>query len=219
LIASELISKTIAPLNTSDSGEQALTMMNIYHVKHLPVVNNVQLLGTISEDDILNNNLEEAIGSYELSLVKAYANHKDHMFEVLSAMAEQHLSVIPIIDDNEDYLGLITQGDLIQFYANSFSFTEPGSILILETTQIDYSLAEVARIVESENCSILTSFLTHDTDSEDVFLTLKINKQDIQQLISTLKRYEYKIKASFAEAEYIDGLKDRYDALMHYLSV
>lgn len=219
MIAAELISKTLAPLQTSDTGEEALTIMNIYHVKHLPIVNHEQLLGIISEDDILNNDLDEAIGSFDLKLSKAFALQQEHLFEVLSKMAEFNLTVIPVVDDLDNYQGLITQEDLLQFYANSFSFTEPGSILIVETSRIAYSLSEVARIIESENAIILSSFLTKDPETEQVYLTLKINKQDLQHIIATLKRYEYHIKASFTETEYIDGLKDRYEALMKYLSV
>lgn len=219
MIASELISKTLAPLRTSDTGEEALTIMNIYHVKHLPIVNNEQLLGVVSEDDILVNDMSEAVGSYELSLIKPYANMKDHLFEVMSMMSENKLSVIPVIDDEENYVGLITQEDLIHFYAQSFSFTEPGSIMVLETKKRDYSLAEISRIVEEESAAILSCFLSENTENESVFVTLKINKHDLQKIIASFERYDYIIKGSFTEEEYIDELKERYDSLMNYLNV
>ena len=219
MIATELVSKTLAPLRTSDTGEQALTIMNIYHVKHLPIVNNEQLLGIISEDDILQNSLTEPIGSYDLSLYNAYAHQKDHLFDIMANLAENKLTVVPVIDDDENFIGLITQEDLIHFYANSFSFKEPGGILVLEMNKREYSLADISRIVEAENASILSSFLTSNVDSPSVLVTLKINKHDLQHVIAALERYGYGIKASFMEEEYIDGLKERYDAFMKYLSV
>ena len=219
MIASELISKTLAPLRTSDTGEEALTIMNIYHVKHLPIVNNEQLLGVVSEEDVLVSDMGEAVGSYNLSLIKPFVNQKDHLFEVMSMMAENKLSVIPVIDDDENYLGLITQEDLIQFYAKSFSFTEPGSIMVLETKKRDYSLAEISRIVEEESAAILSCFLSENGDSDSVFVTLKINKQDLQKIMASFERYDYIIKGSFSEDEYIDELKERYDSLMNYLNV
>jgi CBS domain-containing protein len=219
MIASELISKTLAPLRTSDTGEEALTIMNIYHVKHLPIVNNEQLLGVVSEEDVLVSDMGEAVGSYNLSLRKPYVNQKAHLFEVMSMMAENKLSVIPVIDDDENYLGLITQEDLIQFYATSFSFAEPGSIMVLETKKRDYSLAKISRIVEEESASILSCFLSENPDSESVYVTLKINKQDLQKILASFERYDYTIKGSFSEEEYIDELKERYDSLMNYLNV
>lgn len=219
MIANELISQTVSSLRTSDLGEEAITIMNIFHVKHLPIVNNEQLLGVISEEEILGHDLNEAIGSYTLTMRKPYANAEDHMFEVMSIMAENNLTVIPVVNDKGDYIGLITQDDIIQFYAKSFSFTESGSIVVLKTRKRDYSLAEISRIIEMENAAILSSFLTHSPNSEEILVTLKLNVQDIQHIVATLERYDYTIKSTFAETEYIDSMKERFDSLMHFLNV
>lgn len=219
MIASELISTLVAPLRTSDTGEESMTMMHVYHVKHLPIVNNQILLGTISEEDILTHDLDEPIGSYGLSLIRAHVNRNDHLFEVMGRMAEYNLTAIPVVDDDENYLGLISQEELIQFYAKSFSFSEPGSILVLEMRKQDYSLAEISRIIEAENVAILSTFLTTSTDDHKVFVTVKINQQDAKRCIASLERYEYTVKASFAEESYLENLKEHYDALMHYLNV
>ena len=219
MIASELISDLLTPLMTSDTGEEALTLMSVNHIKHLPIVNDTMLLGVISEEDILSNDLNEPIGSYNLTLSQAYAYEYEHLFEVMSKMAVNNLTTIPVIDNDENYLGLITQENLLQFYASSFSFTEPGSILVLETSKRQYSLAEISRIVESENAAILSSFLTSEKDSTSVLITLKINRQDINHIIKTFQRYDYHIKGSFSEKEYVDGLRERYDSLMSYLNV
>ena len=134
-------------------------------------------------------------------------------------MAENKLNVIPVLDDDENYMGLITQEELLQFYGNSFSFKEPGSIIVLETTKRQYSLAEISSIIENENGAILSSFLTSVDDTHNILITLKVNKLDIQRITSALERYEYIIKATYTEQEYVDSLKDRYDLLMNYLDV
>lgn len=219
MIASELISQELIPLKTSDTGRAALAVMSDFYVKHLPIVNNTQLLGVISEEDILNNPMDEDVGSYQLSQIKPYVNHKEHLFEIMRTMAEHDLTVIPVVDDDGNYMGLITQNDLIQFYARSFSFAEPGGILVLEMSKQDYHLSEIARIVESENTVILSSFITSGADQNRVYVTLKLNRSDLDQVVASLKRFEYNIKGSFVETEYYDQLKDRYDMLMNYLDV
>jgi len=219
MIAQELISQLIQPLRTSDTGEQALTYMQIYHLKHLPIVNNEQLLGTISEEDITINPLDDAIGSFPLSLNKAYVRQSDHLFEVMSVMADHKLSAIPVVDQKDNYLGIITLEDLIQFYARSFSFSEPGGIIVLEINKTDYSLAEISRIIESENASVLSSFLTHDETSQRIYVTLKTNQIDTQHLEATLERFGYTIKATFSEEGYFESMQENYDAFLHYLNV
>ena len=204
---------------TSDTGEEAITMMSIFHVKHLPIVNNEHFLGLISEDDIFNSNMEEAIGSYPLSLARPYCLESDHLFEVMAKIAENQLTVIPVVDADEKYLGLITQGDLMQYYASSFSFSEPGSIIVIETTKPNYSLAELSRIIEGENAAILSTFLTTEESTNTVLVTIKVNKSELKSIIASLNRFEYTVRASFSEEEYIDTLRERYDSLMSYLNV
>lgn len=219
MIARELISQIVAPLRTSDTGEEALTTMHVYHLKHLPIVNNETLLGTISEEDILAHDLNEAIGSYGLSLIKAHANGSDHLFEVMGKLGEYHLTSIPVVNDEDRYLGMITQEGLLQYYAKSFSFAEPGSIMVLEMERHDYSLAKISRIIEAENVAILSSFITNNPDNGSVFVTLKINQQDPDRIIATLERHDFSIRATFSEETYMENMKERYDAFMHYLNV
>jgi len=134
-------------------------------------------------------------------------------------MARHKLTVVPGVDNEERSLGLVTQEDLVQFYASSFSFSEPGSIIVIETIKPNYSLAELSRIVEEESAAILTSFITSEEETNTILVTLKINKTDIQSIIASLNRFDYTVRASFSEVEYIDTLKDNYDALMSYLNV
>jgi CBS domain-containing protein len=219
MIARELISQLVHPLRTSDTGEQALTYMQVYHLKHMPIVNNSQLLGTISEEDITTSPLDEPIGSFSLGLNKAFVRETDHLFEVMSVMADNKLSAVPIVDTRGDFLGLVTLEDLIQYYARSFSFSEPGGILVIEVQQSDYSLAEISRIIESEHALVLSSFLTHDEASKRMYVTIKTNQSDTQHLQATLERFGYTIKATFSEEGYFESLQDHYEAFLHYLNV
>lgn len=219
MTAETLISNSIIPLRTSDTGQEALEMMNDFFIRHLPIVNNKQLLGLISEDDILNCDINEPVGSYRLSLLRPYVSGTDHIYEVMRLMAESQLTVIPVVNEEGDYTGLITQEDLLNYFAKTGTFTEPGSILVLEMSRRDYSLAEIARIVESESALILSSFISSQGDSARIDVTLKVNRQNVQPIIATFERFDYHVKATFNESEYVDSLKERFDALMSYLKV
>lgn len=219
MIASKMISNTIIPLRTSDTGVEALSIMKEFSITHLPIVNDKQLLGLLSEEDIINNIMEEPVGSYNLSVSRAYVKDTDHFYEVLRLLGEHKLTIIPVVDHESNYLGLITQENLLQSFAATGSFMEPGSIVVLEVAKRDYSLAEIGQIVESERAAILSSFVTTNLDNSVVDVTLKINKQEIQHIIASFERYNYKVKGTFFEDQYADSLMDRYDALMAYLNV
>ncbi|MFT5762948.1 MAG: acetoin utilization protein AcuB [Saprospiraceae bacterium] len=219
MIAANLLSQTIVPLKTSDTGEEALSFMSDFYVKHLPIVNNKQLLGLISEDDIMNNDIMEAVGSFQLSMSRPYVKNRDHIFEVMRIMSEFNLTVIPVVDEEDNYLGMISQDDLLRFFARIGSFTEPGSIVVLEMSKQDYSLAQISRVVESENAAVLSSFITTNLDSTKIDVTIKVNRPEISNMLATFQRFDYTVKASFQESEYFETLKDRYDSLMSFLNV
>jgi CBS domain-containing protein len=219
MIAEHLISDTIVPLRTSDTGEDALSLMNDFYVRHLPIVNQDQLLGLLSEDDILDNDAQAAVGSYRLSLQRPYVRANDHLYDVMRLIAEHHLTVIPVVDEKNHYLGLIAAEDLIRHFAELGAFREPGGIVVLEMTRQDYSLAQIARIAESEGVIILSSFVQTFPDSPRIQVTIKVNRQNISGLLATFERFDFEVKASFNEVEFFDTLRERYDSLMSYLNV
>lgn len=219
MLADWLISTDILPLKTSDTGDEALNTMDDFYVRHLPIVNDKQLLGLISNEDILENDASEDIGSYVLNLPLIYLRSGDHVYEVMRLMTEYQLTTAPVVDEETNYLGLITQESVLKYFAQSISLHEPGSILVIELGKRDYSLSEIARIVESENAIILSSFITSAPESAKLEVSLKINRQDIRAIVATFERFEYIVRASFNETEYYDALRERYDALISYLNV
>jgi len=219
MVAENLITTAILPLRTSDTGDEALTIMDDFHVRHLPIVNDKQLLGVISDDDILLHDVNEAVGSYALSLRRPYVKSDDHIYEVMRLLAEHQLTIIPVVNSDNDYEGMISQEDLLNYFAKTASFSDTGSIVILEVARRDYSMTEISRIVESEGAQILSSFITSEQDAHLMEVTIKINRQNIQNIISTFERFNYEIKASFNEQEYLESLQERYDSLMSYLSI
>ena len=134
-------------------------------------------------------------------------------------MALYGLTLIPVLDDEDNYMGSVVLEDLLKFYAESFSFSEPGSILVIDTTRRDYSLSEIARIAESENATILAAFITKNPNSEGIKVTLKLNSLELSRVAAAFERYDYQVSGKFTENDYEDALKSRYDALMKYLDI
>jgi CBS domain-containing protein len=219
MLAKEIISDELIPLRTSDTGEEALGIMGDFYIRHLPIVNNRQLLGLLSEEDILNQDTEEPIGSYHLSFPGRYVREDAHLYEVMAHMAEFHLTVVPVVDSENNYSGLITLEDALHYFAKTAVFSEPGGIIVLEMSKRNYSLSEIARIVESENATILSAIVTTNPGSDQISLTLKLNRNDIQSVLATLERFEYHIKATFQEDHFAESLRDRYESLLNYLNV
>ncbi len=220
MFAKDLIDETILPVKTSDSGALALTMMDEYKVLHLPIVNNIDYLGLITEEDIYtNNHFDDALGTHTLSLNRPYVSENQHIFEAIKLFAELELTLLPVVDTKENYLGVISKKNLIEEFSEITAVKNPGAILVLEVSNNDYSLAEIAQIVESNDTKILSTYITSHPDSTKIDVTLKLNRMEIAGLLQTFNRYNYIVTAIYAEPETNDDLQDRYDALMKYLSI
>jgi acetoin utilization protein AcuB len=219
MTAEALISDALVPLRPTDTGEEALGIMNEFYIRHLPLVQEGQLVGMLSEDAILDADPMQEVGQYRLPAQPPSVFPDDHLYDVMKMLVEYKLTVVPVIDREGTYLGMITNEDLLRFFGESSTFRDPGSIVILEMGQQDYSLAEIARIVESEGAVILSSFVSADTDSNRIEVTIKVNSQSIAATLATFERFDYNVKASFNEKQLQDSLRERYDSLMNYLNV
>ncbi|HTX88984.1 MAG TPA: CBS domain-containing protein [Bacteroidales bacterium] len=220
MLAKQLISDSLMPLRTSDTGADALIFMDEYRVSHLPIVNNQEFLGLISDSDVYNrNNFDEPVGDHQLSLSQAYVFESQHIYDVIRTFASLKLTVLPVLDEKKNYLGCITLGKLVQAMAEMAALNNPGGIIVLEINEKDYVLTEIARIVESNDAKILSLYITSYSDSTKMDVTLKVNRIDVGAILQTFSRFNYIIKASFTEDTYFENIKERFDSLMNYLNI
>lgn len=220
MIAKELITEEIPPLVHTDTGEKALSWMEEFKVSHLPVLKNGNFVGVISESDILDKlDLDETLDLLFQHLPRPYVLENDHIYQVISKISEFKLSVIPVLSDKEEYLGCTSVHHLLSLIANTGSIKENGGILVLEMARTDYSMSQIAQIVESNDARILSSYVMSSPDSTNIEVTLKINKIELDRIIRTFERYDYVIKATFQKSNLDDDLKFRYDALMNFLNL
>lgn len=220
MLAIELIADAIPPVHTSDTVQKVTDRMAEFCVRHLPIVNEQQFLGLVSDEDLVEeSDYQAAIGALSLTLVNPYVLEDQHIYDVIRTFYEQKLTVVPVLDSKKNYLGLISINMMNEYFAKLTSVSDPGGIIVLEISNKNNSLAHMAQIVESDNAQILSSYVSTFPDSTRMEVTLKVNKLDISAIVATFMRYEYTVKATFNHTGDDDGSKDRYDSLMNYLNL
>lgn len=216
--AIELITEEIPPLTHTDTGENALRWMDELKVSHLPVLKNGNFVGVLSEADVLDKmHLDEKLDKLFDHLPRPYVFANAHIYEVLAKISEHRVSVLPVLDENEKYLGCTSVYHLLTVIANTGSIRESGGILVVEMNAVDYSMAQIGQIVESNNAKILSSYIMSSVDSTKVEVTLKINQVELSSIIRTFERYDYVVKAAFQKSEVDDDMQQRFDALMNFM--
>lgn len=220
MLAGELISNTISPLRTSDTIQKALERMNEFKLYHLPIVNGNQYLGLVSEEELMEErDQNKAVGILPLILMNTFALDNAHIYDVIRLLSDLQLSVVPVLDQQQNYLGVVSINNLLSYTASLYSVNQPGGIIVLSISAVNNSLAHMAQIVEADNAQILSSYISSFPDSTRLEVTLKINKTELSGIVASFERYEYEVKAVFNNSNQDDSAMDRFNSFMNYLNV
>lgn len=221
MIAAELVNPIILPLHPSDLAEKALHWMEELRVSQLPVVEDGIFLGLLRDEAILEPaQQKKPVGSFLLVDKRCFVYENQHFYDIIKVAAEFGVQTIAVVTSEGVYQGIITLEDTIAAFAQTAAVQSPGAILIISMNQMDYSMAEISRLIESEGGKILCSSISTDLhDASRVKLTLKINKKDVSRIIATLERFGYRIIATFQETEVMSNDKDRLDMLLRFLEI
>ncbi|MGI4750048.1 MAG: CBS domain-containing protein [Janthinobacterium lividum] len=220
MVAAEMISDIIPSVKPTDSVEKVNILFTEFKVEELPVVDGEQFLGLITEDDLIEVFDEELpVSTISLSKTQAFVREGQHIYDVIRLFHAQQLSVVPVLDMQNNYVGLINIHTLTDYFATLTSAIEPGAIIVLEIGNRDNSLVQMAQIVESDKAQILSSYVRSFSDSTRLEVTLKINKKDVSAILASFNRYDYQITGVFNQAQVEDDSKNRYDLLMNYINL
>ncbi len=218
--AYEFINNMIPPLKFTDKVKMALSWMEEIRTDVLPVVSESQFRGLITDEMIYNlNNPELLIGEMELKAENCFVFKDKHIYDVLRVASEYQTNMVAVIDRENNYHGVVTLEDAIAAFADSISIKTQGGVLIMSMFMTDYSLFEIARVIESENTKILSSFITSDPlDDSKIKLTLKVDKVELKHIKATLERFGYKVIDHYQEEMGGSGEQDRLDNLLRFLN-
>jgi CBS domain-containing protein len=212
------ITNDFKPLSPDDSVDMARVLFDSFGMDFLPIVENEKLVGCLPSDFNL--------GVEEKRLVSEYLNLSDLFFiyknvsliDVLRVLGINDSNIVFVVGNNNEYLGYVTQYDVMSRMSNTPFFNEIGGVIVVKKSINEYSISEIAQIVESENAKILGVLLS-DFVGEDAVITIKINRLRLGAIEASLKRFGYVVLESYHENRNIDDMQDRYDSLMSYLNI
>lgn len=218
MLTRDLISNSIPYLHLDDKVYHALQLMNDYHVAHLPVVEENNYLGIISEEQLLHADDEHQVKQLSLADGDSAVQAGDHFLKAIQVAVQNKWSIVPVVQEKQ-MLGIVTYNDLLRNASDFMSLKDPGGLIVLEMEGKDYSFNELSRIVESNDAQITQLNTYTDTETGIMQVTIRVSKVEISDIISTFQRYEYSVKYYFGEEFYENELRTNYDNLMNYLQI
>lgn len=216
----KIIDYEVPSILPEDTGDTAMRIMQEHNLKQIPVVANKQYMALIKEDDMLDwQNPDQAVSSSHYMRYSPAVKADSHAYEALSISYNQNITIVPVVDNDNNYLGAITLETLMNYVAENSSLDSPGGVMVLEVNPLDYSLVEVARIAESEEVSILSTHLSNNRSANKMELTIKTNRRNLEGLAATYERFGYTVKEVYGESSNKDDMMDRYNLLMAYINM
>jgi acetoin utilization protein AcuB len=215
----QLISSSLPVLSLQDTALHAQQLMADYHLMHLPVTDHEKLVGLISEDDVLNAGDDQLLQDMEHQLIKLSVKAESHFLEAVQLCNSYGLTVIPVVEKELEWVGAIAASDLLKYLGRMTGTDEPGGIIVLELEKANFSFSEICKLVETNDAQITQLNTFYDNQVHLLYVTLKLNRFEVSDIVATFQRYEYVVKYYFGEELYENELRTNYDHLMNYLNM
>lgn len=220
MFASRLISDNIPPLKPADSCGRALIWMDELRINALPVLQGKEYLGLVYKSEINSPELSQTlIRDANLRFHRIFVFDNQHVYDLTKLASLHKLDLVPVLNSQHEYIGLVTVNDLVSYFAESKSVYMPGGIIILEMPFKDYSMSHIAQVIESDGAHILSASVSAMRDSNTVEITLKVDKVDLSRILAAFYRLNYNVTSSFHQSEHSEDLQNRYEGLMNYLNM
>jgi len=219
MLNQQLISTSITPLNGEQTVEEALALMDNTEMHQLPVVNEGIYQGILKENDLLEADARQTLKELIYELHPLAVKAEDHILNAVKLSAGHNLDVIPVVDNEKNYIGTIDSTDLFRQHARISGAEDIGGLIVLEIDKPQYSFGEISRLVETNDAHITQLNTYTDELTGKMTVTLRINKIEVSDIVATLQRYEYIVTYFFGKEEYENELQHNFRNLMNYLSI
>jgi predicted transcriptional regulator len=212
------ITNDFKPIDSQETIAAVKDFLVDFEFSHFPIVEDGIYIGSISAEDVETFEEEKKVADYKYTLETFFIRTNALWLEVLEVFAKNHSNLIPVLDENNKYVGYYEMEDIINFFHQTPFIKEQGAIVKIRKGILDYSMSQITQIVESNNGKLLGLFIS-EADADSVEITIKISSGAINEIIQTFRRYNYEIISEHHEDSYITNLKERSDYLDKYLNM
>ncbi|WP_207491983.1 CBS domain-containing protein [Aridibaculum aurantiacum] len=219
MLISQLITNHYPTVEPEDKVSLALQLMDDFDIIHLPIVEDKKFIGLVCKDDLLDVEEDGVLQYLRNDFIIRSVKSTEHFLSALKLASTNQLSLVPVVNDEMEWVGAITCQELLKTATQFTGAEEIGAIIVLEMERKSYSFGEISRLVETNDAHI-TQFNTYtETETGLLVVTIKINKQEVSDIIATFQRYEYSIRYFIGEEHYENELRYNYNHLMSYLKI
>jgi len=193
--------------------------MEDYDIQHLPLVKEEYFVGLVNKEDVLNLDTDQTLIHLADQITRVGILGSMHFTAALNLFSKNELTLLPVLNEQQECTGVILQKNLNDLLAKFLGVDHPGAIIVVSVSPYQYSLAELSRLVETNNAQISQLNTNFDEATGALIITIKLNKEEADLIIATLQRYNYQVLHYFGNTIMHNDIEDHYHHLMNYLDV
>jgi len=175
-------------------------------------------VGCISETDAHCFEGDKKISDFQYAFETFHVRKQTNWLDILEAFAINSSNIMPVLGENDKYLGYYELSDIMALFNNTPFLNEAGGIIVVEKGSADYSFSEICQIVETNDGKILGVFISK-IENDVTQATIKIGHTGMNAIVQTFRRYGYNVISQHQEDKMLKDLKDRSDYLDKYLNM
>ena len=206
------------PFDLSDKLVDVRDTLRHCSLSHVLVTQGNLYLGALSETDALCLNPDMTLSEVQYTLSPFFVRPQNSWFEILEAFAQHQTNIMPVVDQQGRYKGYYELSDIMHLFHSTPLLSAEGVVLIVGRKTSDYSLAELAQILESNGGKLFGAFVSQQ-NNDRTQITLKVSSDTITICIEALRRYGFDIVSVHEKDSTLNQLKERSEYLDKYLNI
>lgn len=220
MFAVQILSGEIFPLKPCDTGESVALFFSDWQVRSLPVVEGGKIIGFVREKDLLGREELKTSQIMNPEIQNYCVPDHTHLFDIWAKMQRSGLDTLAVCGPENQFLGALVAREINQVAFENSALMQEGSTLVLELAAVQYSLAEISRIIEGNDTRILHVLIESLKDEANTIrVSLKLNQVYLNHVMASLERFGYRILYTNSPADPNRTMDDRYNWLIKYLNV
>lgn len=218
MLVTDYLSKDFIPPNSNQTVGHALSLMQEFNLSHIPIFEGLNFIGNLSKEILEDKNEDIKLSELKEFNEFYYMTSNGSLLEAVQNFHTHTTNLQVVLSSEMKYMGLLMIDDVISALSVMPFIAEPGAIIIVEVSQKQYSISEIAKIAESNNARIIGLFVI-SYEQNTLRIAIKLLSDNLASVSETFERFNYTVMHKFFNDEKEDMIKDRYQMLMKFLDI
>lgn len=183
-------------------------LMREHRVRRVPVMDGDRLIGIISDHDVMAtmpspattlsrwemNTLLEKVRAKEIMTSPVYvAAPECPIEEVARMMLQRKFGAMPVLDDDDKLIGIVTESDIFRMFVDMLSGEEPGLRFELRVERHRGVLSNLAAIVNDNGGGIIAIATLNEPDHKYKRVLVKEEGGDPERVRAALEKADIEV--------------------------